>query len=222
MFRPAQHDEGEKLLFKRPLSGASRQRIVIATRNPHKTREIAAILGPQFATSDLTAGDDVPVVAETGVTFEENAILKAVAASRLFDCVVLSDDSGLEVDALGGAPGVYSARYAGEAATDAENLRKLIEEMKRVAVPDATGTARFRCVIAAATQGSLIRTFHGVIEGIITNEPRGAGGFGYDPVFIPAGYDRTFAELPASLKNFLSHRAQALEKARAFLLSFPR
>ncbi len=198
------------------------QRIVIATRNPHKTLEIAAILGPEFETSDLTAVENVPVVEETGVTFEENAILKAVAVSRFFDCVVLSDDSGLEVDVLRGAPGVYSARYAGEVATDAENLRKLIEEMKRVAVPDVTEKAHFRCVIAAAASGNLIATFHGAVEGRITNEPRGEGGFGYDPVFIPAGYDRTFAELPASLKNSLSHRARALEKARDFLLAFAR
>lgn len=194
------------------------QRIVIATRNAHKTREIAAILGPQFETSDLTAAVNVPVVEETGVTFEENAILKAVAGSRFFDCVVLADDSGLEVDALGGAPGVYSARYAGEAATDAENLRKLIEKMKCVVVADRAGTARFRCVIAAARGGQLLRTFDGVIEGAITNEPRGESGFGYDPVFVPAGHDRTFAEMPASVKNKLSHRSQAIGKARAFFL----
>ena len=158
--------------------------VLIATRNAHKTREIARILGDRFAVSDLAAHPEIPAAVESGSTFRENAELKAVEASRIFDGLVLSDDSGLEVDALGGAPGVYSARYAGEKADDAANRRRLLDELARADARGKARTARFRCVIAVAAHGRVTATFDGVVEGIIINREKGAGGFGYDSTYV--------------------------------------
>ncbi len=190
-------------------------RLLVATKNAHKTGEIRAILGPSWEIEDLCAHPDIPAPEETGSTFAENAALKALSAARLFPGLVLADDSGLEVDALGGAPGVISARYAGEAATDASNRAKLLRALADTASPDRR--ARFRCVMALAENDRLVGTFEGAVEGEIIAHERGAGGFGYDPLFIPTGHHQTFAELPATMKNQLSHRARALSHVIAFL-----
>lgn len=188
---------------------------LLATRNPHKTWEFAEILGDAFDVRDLTDAPEVPAVEETGFTFEANAILKAVETSKHVPGMVVADDSGLEVDALQGAPGIYSARYAGAGATDAENVAKLLAELSRH--PSGPHSARFRCSLALAREGTLLETFLGVVEGTIADAPRGVGGFGYDPVFQPAGLTRTFAELAAAEKNRISHRASAIRRLRAAL-----
>ena len=184
------------------------QHLIVATRNAHKTREIQRILGADFAVRDLSAYPETPETAETGKTFEENAVLKATAASRQLPGLVVADDSGLEVDALGGAPGIYSARYAGQNATDEQNIDKLLSELARI--ERAKRSARFRCVIALAREGKLLGTFEGVVEGVIVDSPRGTSGFGYDPIFIPQGFEQTFGELPGEVKNRISHRARAI------------
>ncbi len=195
--------------------------LLLATRNKHKTTEISAILGAEWTVHDLSAHPDWPEVEETGATFADNAALKALAASaRAPGAWVAADDSGLEVDALGGAPGVQSARYSGPAATDAGNRAKLIEELTR-ATGGAPRTARFHCVIALARDGRLEASFDGTVEGAIVNQERGLGGFGYDPLFVPQGYQDTFGELPAAVKNSMSHRGRALAKAIAFLRARP-
>jgi XTP/dITP diphosphohydrolase len=193
--------------------------LLLATRNSHKTREFAEILGDGFEIRDLAGATELPVVEETGLTFEANAILKAVEASKHFQGMVVADDSGLEVDALQGAPGVYSARYAGEQATDAANVAKLLGELSRH--DPASVLARFRCSLALARGGRLLETFDGVVEGRIVDRPRGQAGFGYDPVFQPDGVAQTFAELSASEKNRISHRAQAIRLLRVKLLAMP-
>ena len=187
--------------------------LLIATRNAHKTREFAQLLGSEFRVSDLTEHPGIPVVSENGKSFAENAIIKAVAASKNVDCLVVADDSGLEVHALGGAPGIFSARYAGENATDVQNVEKLLRELCAQSVPTSR-RARFRCVLAVARRGELIDTVDGTVEGNIAEEPRGQDGFGYDPIFVPAGFDHTFAEMPVELKNQLSHRARAVVALR--------
>lgn len=197
--------------------------LLAATHNAHKTREIQEILGPEFSVSDLTAHPGIPATVESGATFEENAKLKAVEASRIFPGLVLADDSGLDVDALGGAPGVRSARYANEKsgpdenASDDANRRRLLEELARVGARGRERRARFRCAMAVARGGEVLATFHGAVEGIVVNQPKGAGGFGYDPLFVPEGFCETFAQLPAETKNSLSHRSRALAQAREFL-----
>jgi XTP/dITP diphosphohydrolase len=195
----------------------NQHRLTLATRNSHKTREIQEILGPGFAVSHLSGRADIPEVAETGKTFEENAILKAVAVSQHVPGTVLADDSGLEVDVLGGAPGVFSARYSGESGDDSQNVIKLLREIARADPNKQNRRATFRCVLAAACAGELLKTFTGEVAGKIIECPRGAGGFGYDPVFVPQGFDQTFAELPAALKNRASHRARAVAAAIPFL-----
>ena len=192
-------------------------RLVLATRNAHKTHEFAQILGAEFAVSDLASFRESARVDETGATFVENAILKAVAVSQQIAELVVADDSGLEVDALGGAPGIYSARYAGARASDAENVAKLLDELARCDA-DARG-ARFRCALALAREGKVLGIFEGVVEGTIVRTPRGSAGFGYDPVFQPAGLTQTFAELLPADKNRISHRARAIELLRAALLA---
>jgi len=192
--------------------------LTIATRNSHKTKEIQEILGPEFTVQDLSANSDVPEIAETGKTFEENAILKAVAVSQRVSGLVLADDSGLEVDALNGAPGVYSARYA-RSGNDRDNVQKLLQELERVNSGKQRREARFQCVLAVAWNGKLLKTFAGMIAGTITDYPRGSHGFGYDPVFVPNGFTQTFSELPAQQKNQLSHRGRALAAAIPFLQS---
>jgi XTP/dITP diphosphohydrolase len=196
--------------------------LLIATKNAHKTTEIRAILGANWEVTDLNAHPEVTAPEETGATFAENAAIKAVAASRLFPGFVLSDDSGLEVDALNGAPGVISARYAGPAATDADNREKLLRELAAEAVRGKARSGRFRCMMCVAKEGAVAGTFDGAVEGVIINQERGAGGFGYDSLFVPAGYCETFAQLSAEVKNRESHRARALAKAQEFLKTVER
>ena len=183
--------------------------LVVATRNRHKTCEIQHILGPQFMVRDL-ADTDAPEILENGTSFEENATVKALAASRHLPGPVIADDSGLEVDALGGAPGIYSARYAGANATDRAKIDKLLRELARVSSTGDECRARFRCVAALARNGDLLGTFEGTVEGRITDKARGNSGFGYDPIFIPEGLEQTFGELPTEVKNTISHRAKAI------------
>jgi XTP/dITP diphosphohydrolase len=198
------------------------QPLFLATRNANKTREFRELLGEDFDVHDLSFFDEMAIPKESGRTFEENAILKAVAASqdrRVQDrhLLVVADDSGLEVDALGGAPGIFSARYAGETASDKENIDKLLSELARRNAPLDQRSARFRCVIALARESELLGKFEGVVEGLIVDLPRGSLGFGYDPIFVPNGFDKTFGELPIELKNRISHRARAIRAFRAGL-----
>jgi XTP/dITP diphosphohydrolase len=184
--------------------------LVVATRNRHKTREIEDILGPQFSVRDLAAHRDVPEIRESGTSFEENAKYKALTASRQLPVMVIADDSGLEVDALGGAPGIYSARYAGANATDRDKIDKLLRELERVRATDDRRHARFRCVVALARDGDLLGMFEGTVQGRITDTARGDSGFGYDPIFVPDGFEQTFGELSEEVKNTISHRAKAI------------
>jgi XTP/dITP diphosphohydrolase len=181
--------------------------ILLATRNRHKTREIQEMLGAGVTVSDATQSD-LPEIEETGTTFEANARLKAEGISLHVPGIVLADDSGLEVDALGGEPGVYSARYAGPGCTDEQNTTLVLEKIQ--GVPPEQRTARFRCVLAVAENGVTLATFDGSVEGILATEVRGEGGFGYDPIFLPLGYDQSFGELPSEVKHGMSHRSRAL------------
>jgi len=190
----------------------------VATRNTHKTREIQHILGSGFSVRDLRAYPQISEIIETGTSFEENAKLKALAVSRKLPGLVIADDSGLEVEALGGAPGMHSARYAGANATDTEKIDKLLEELARVRAKNDSRRARFHCLLALARNGEVLGVFEGTVEGQITQQPRGSHGFGYDPIFVPKGFERTFGELGPAEKNQLSHRARALEKLRTFLV----
>jgi XTP/dITP diphosphohydrolase len=191
-------------------------RLLLATRNAHKTREFSEILGNEFDVRDLSAEPDVPEIEETGATFAENAILKAVAISKRFPGMVIGDDSGLEVDALEGAPGVYSARYAGPDAKDRDNIARLLSELRKLSI-ERPCRARFRCVLALVRDGKLVDTFAGAVEGTIVELPRGTGGFGYDPVFQPTGLAQTFGEIAPEKKNRISHRANAIRLLRAAL-----
>lgn len=192
-------------------------RLVLATGNAGKLREIRALLEPLALEVVPQTELGVTPAEETGASFVENALLKARQAARLTGLPALADDSGLAVDALGGAPGIHSACFAGPGATDQDNNRKLLEQL--AGVPETRRTARYHCVIVllrhAADPVPLI--CHGRWEGRILNAPHGTGGFGYDPLFLPAGLDRTAAELPAAEKNRLSHRGQALETLLAAL-----
>ena len=192
--------------------------LLVATRNAHKTEEIQRILGPQFNVTDLAAHPEIPHIAESGTTFQENAILKAVAVSKRMPGFVIADDSGLEVEALGGAPGIHSARYAGMNATDQEKTDKLLEELTRVGATKNARRARFRCVLALARKGEILGVFEGIVDGQIADRPRGSHGFGYDPIFMPEGFRQTFGQLAPAEKNQLSHRARALEKLCTFLI----
>src|SRR5256885_7950389 len=160
------------LRFSFPNSFCRMRHLLLATRNPHKTREFCEILGPGFAVLDLSGEPEAPEIEEVGTTFAENAILKALGISKQFPGLIVADDSGLEVDALAGAPGVFSARYAGTNATDAQNIARLLVELSALSdqLPFA---ARFRCVLALANDGRLLNTVEGVIEGTIVDEPRG-------------------------------------------------
>jgi XTP/dITP diphosphohydrolase len=192
--------------------------LLFATRNAHKTAEMQRILGPKFKVNDLAAYPEIPHIAETGTTFQDNAILKAVAVSKRMPGFVVADDSGLEVDALGGAPGIHSARYGGANASDVEKIGKLLDELRRVGATKDARRARFRCVLALARKGEVLGIFEGIVGGQIADRPRGQHGFGYDPIFIPNGLERTFGELAPAEKNQLSHRARALERLRGFLI----
>jgi XTP/dITP diphosphohydrolase len=192
------------------------KRLLLASRNAHKTREFANLLGPDFVVSDLSTELEAPRVEETGATFAENATLKAVAISKWSGGLVVADDSGLEVDALAGAPGIYSARYSGPDATDQRNIVRLLSQLRDFAGQSVI-TARFRCVLALGRGGELLETFEGFVEGTIVDPPRGNEGFGYDPVFQPLGTTQTFGELAADEKNRISHRAQAIRLLRKAL-----
>jgi XTP/dITP diphosphohydrolase len=194
------------------------QKLLVATGNSHKTDEIRAILGAGYVVSDLKAHPELPEVEETGTTFLENATLKAVEISKQVEGLILSDDSGLEVDALDGEPGVYSSRYAGEAGNDAANNKKLLHELQG----EDSRTARFRCVMVLAQDGEVLTSFDGAVEGRMLSELHGEGGFGYDPLFVPNGYDQTFSQLSEGIKNQLSHRAVAMQKVVAWLAASPR
>lgn len=188
-------------------------RLIVATRNRHKSTEIRALVGAHFTVLDATDFPDFPVVEETGTTFLENATLKAVAISRLVDGWVLADDSGLEVDALGGRPGVWSSSFGGVEGDHGRNNARLAAAMAGV----TERAARFRCTMVLARAGVVAADFSGSVEGRIGLEPAGTGGFGYDPLFIPEGHELTFAELGAAVKNAMSHRARALAKALGWL-----
>lgn len=193
--------------------------LLVATHNAHKTGEMRAILASYFdEVTDLTSVPGMEPPEETGTTFAENSAIKAVEASRKRPGVlVLADDSGLEVDALGGAPGVYSSRFSGEGATDASNRTKLLFELSRPEVAAEPRTARFRCVITIARDGEILASFDGAVEGRIASAESGTGGFGYDSLFVPDGHDASFGELSEAIKNGMSHRARALEKFREWL-----
>ena len=190
---------------------------IVATHNTHKTREIEQILETGLAVRDLTAHPEISEIAESGTSFEENAKLKALAVSKKLPGLVIADDSGLEVEALGGAPGIHSARYAGTNASDKEKIAKLLSQLAKVDAKSDQRRARFRCVLAVARDGQIVATVEGAVEGKIAEQPRGSRGFGYDPVFIPDGFEETFAELPKQLKNNISHRAKAIRKLQAKL-----
>ena len=186
--------------------------LLISTRNAHKVDEIREILGSNFIISDLSALSEFPEMEETGFTFQENAAIKALAASARFDGWVIADDSGLEVDALNGAPGIRSARFSGESSTDASNRALLLEKL--ISVRGKSRSARFRCVISLARQGEILANFSGSVEGVIIPQEKGTGGFGYDSLFVPDGHCETFAQLGSEIKNSLSHRARALSELK--------
>ncbi len=191
--------------------------IVIASRNKKKIEELRRIL--QGLPIEILSVDDFPhleEVIEDGNSFEENALKKARYVYQTTGLPALADDSGLEVEALGGKPGVFSARYAGKNATDEENVKKLLIEMKEI--PEDKRNARFVCCIAFVSSKGEEKVFWGYAKGKITREPRGKLGFGYDPVFIPEGYKLTFAELLPEEKDRLSHRRKALDKLKKYLV----
>ncbi len=186
-------------------------RLVVATRNPGKLRELEGVLrGEGIEVWGLDRFAEISPAAETGATFEDNARLKALHVSRAVPWTVLADDSGLEVDALGGEPGVHSARYGGEGLDDRARCERLLRALR--GVPPGCRTARFRCVLAVAREGALLATFEGTAEGRIFEEPRGSGGFGYDPVFFHEEAGCTFAQLAPEEKARYSHRGQALRR----------
>ncbi len=186
------------------------QRVVLASGNVGKLREMSALLAPLGFELLTQSSLGIHPAAETGTTFLENATIKARHGARLAMVPAIADDSGIEVDALDGRPGVYSARFAGETASDQDNLQKLLTELH--GVPAEFRQARYHCVIVFVRSGHDREPIvaHGTWEGHIATEPRGTGGFGYDPIFVPAGLHSTAAQLPPEQKNTLSHRAQAL------------
>jgi len=184
-----------------------------ATTNRGKLREFQTALEDSDQVQALPGLASIPPPEETGATFDENAVQKALYYSKFCDGYLFVDDSGLEVTALNGAPGVYSARFAGLHATDAANNQLLLDQMRGV----ADRTARFVCVVALAESGRLVRTFRGEVEGRLLEAPRGDDGFGYDPLFFYPPFDCTFGEAPLERKMQVSHRAQALRLMRAYL-----
>lgn len=195
------------------------EEVVLATANKNKKRELASLLGG-LNVKVLTLDDfkDAPPVREDRKSFKENAVKKAVVISRFTGRTALADDSGLEVKALGGAPGVCSARFAGPKQDDAANIRKLLRLLELRKVPFFKRKARFVCFVAVARKGRLAGTVSGTVSGLIGLEPQGNNGFGYDPVFYYPPLKKTFAQLAPSLKNRISHRYKALQKARKFFL----
>lgn len=201
------------------LHKAMRQNILIATGNVGKAEEIKQLLDGLPA--DIVTLADIGItadVSETGETYAVNALLKATAYCKASGCITLADDSGLEVDALGGRPGVFTARYAGARASDSERWAKLLTELRHVPQPDRA--ARFRCAIAIAAPRRTPLVVEGTCEGFIAEAPAGSGGFGYDPIFYLPPYGCTMAELPGEIKNTISHRARAAHKAKRVLLEW--
>jgi len=191
-------------------------KLLIATRNPGKLREYEALLdGLGLELVGLNEGGIALDVQETGTTFRENAVLKAQTYAQAAGLLTLADDSGLEVDALGGEPGVRSARYDGWGGSDQDRYRLLLRRLE--GVPDKLRTARFRCVVAIATPGGEVYTVEGTCEGRIAFRPEGSHGFGYDPVFLVPMCGCTMAQLPLEVKSRISHRARAVERAREIL-----
>ncbi|MFQ6091996.1 MAG: XTP/dITP diphosphatase [bacterium] len=192
-------------------------KLVVATRNRGKIREIKSILH-DLGLQILSCLDfpELPQVVEDGESFRENAIKKAETVCKYALLPSLADDSGLEVDALGGRPGVLSSRFAGPECSDEKNMAKLLKLMRDV--PQSRRQARFRCVVALALPGEAPQTVEGRCDGIISSEPRGRTGFGYDPIFVVPEYGKTFAELGEGVKNRISHRARALFSAKKLLV----
>lgn len=190
--------------------------VIIATKNAGKLLEFQSILS-QYDLKAISLMDleDSPEVEETGSTFEENAVLKAEAISKLYGKMAIADDSGLSVDYLGGEPGVYSARYAGAEKSDAANIEKVLLQLKGVSKEERN--ARFRCALALAEPGRETVTVEGSVEGYITEEPIGENGFGYDPIFLVKDKAKTMAQLTKEEKNKISHRAVALQKLAKLL-----
>jgi XTP/dITP diphosphohydrolase len=196
-------------------------KLLLATNNQGKQREYRRLLrGVPFEIVTPSGAGITGGVDEGGSTFEENAALKAAAMAGRSGLLTLADDSGLEVDALGGEPGARSHRYAGEGASDIDRNKYLLKKLKRVPTKDRT--ARFRCVIAIATPGGKVRLFSGECRGLIIDKPRGKNGFGYDPIFYLPELGKTMAELTLAEKNKISHRARAAEKAREYLVKWRR
>jgi XTP/dITP diphosphohydrolase len=193
--------------------------ILIATRNAHKLQEIREML-PGVELIGTDAYPNVPDPIEDGETFEANAAIKAIAWAKATGLTAIADDSGLEVDALNGAPGIHSARYAGEHGNTAANNAKLLRELEGVSAPQRT--ARFVCALALATPDGVVKTLRGACEGAILADASGANGFGYDPLFVPAGYTESFGILPEAVKAGISHRAKAFMAAREQWAAFIR
>ncbi len=197
------------------------RRLVLATRNPAKRAELERMLADlPVEVRSLVDYPELPPLPEEGNTYEENARSKALTVARALGEVVLADDSGLEVDYLEGQPGVHSARFLGEEATDEDRNREILRRME--GVPPENRTARYRAVVAVAFPDGRVHSFEGTCEGAIALEPRGKGGFGYDPIFYLPELDRTVAELTPQEKDLISHRGQAVRQAREFLLSVLR
>ncbi|MGG1347287.1 XTP/dITP diphosphatase [Bacillus subtilis] len=189
---------------------------IIATHNPGKVKEFKEILEPRgYDVKSLAEIGFTEEIEETGHTFEENSVLKAEAVAKAVNKMVIADDSGLSIDNLGGRPGVYSARYAGEQKDDQANIEKVLSELK--GIEKEQRTARFRCALAVSIPGEETKTVEGHVEGYIAEEPRGEYGFGYDPIFIVKDKDKTMAELTSDEKNKISHRADALKKLSELL-----
>ncbi len=192
------------------------QTIILATKNPGKVREFRALMRDlPYKIESLIDRDDVPIIIEDGASFRENAMIKARIIADTYHHIAVADDSGLEVDALGGRPGIYSARFAGEGAGDQANNAKLLALME--CIPWDQRTGRFRCSLAIVVPGGPVFIDDGVCEGIIGYSAKGVNGFGYDPLFYVPEYDMTFAELNLQIKNQISHRAIAFSKAKHFL-----
>ena len=191
-------------------------KVIFASRNKGKIKEVSEILGSRFEITSLPDMKGIDEIEETGTTFEENAFIKAKTVYRITGLPVIADDSGLEVQQLGGAPGVYSARYAGEKADDTQNNKKLLEELKKHPAPHH---AQFVCT-AVFYDGKNEFCAKGAIKGTIIDAPRGANGFGYDPLFMPDGYTITTAEMSSDEKNKISHRALAFTELKKLLLNY--
>jgi len=195
-------------------------KLIIATGNLHKIREYKAILKQLFPSADLYTLRDFPsykAPPENGTSFEENATIKAISAASELKALVLADDSGLVLPALNGEPGVRSARYSGEQATDQDNRNKILLKLKNLSEKERVGY--YECAICIADESGVIKNVRGFCEGFLLSEERGGNGFGYDPLFIKYDYNKTFSELDESIKNRISHRRKAIDKLLPLLES---